>query len=187
MEADPERLCPKCAYSLKGLPVVHTCPECGSEYDPHALVIRFDVQQYERRQMGYATILLAMIGFVSFRAGIQQDDILLLVIIAGSMLTSLVKMCRARSTPYLLSINRCGVQFEHPKLRERRLLWSTIDRAKFRWLSGRFYLYGDDGKKLISIRPHWIGGRRVARMCATRINSLAQIYSDVPRGGNARD
>ncbi len=37
-----ERLprCVKCAYSLKGLPAEHACPECGLRYDGHVWVYR---------------------------------------------------------------------------------------------------------------------------------------------------
>ncbi len=27
------KMCPQCGYLLKGLPDVHTCPECGTAYD----------------------------------------------------------------------------------------------------------------------------------------------------------
>lgn len=31
------RVCPRCAYSLVGLPDEHTCPECGIEYSVESL------------------------------------------------------------------------------------------------------------------------------------------------------
>ena len=32
--------CPRCSYSLRGLPTVHRCPECGLECDANAVVFR---------------------------------------------------------------------------------------------------------------------------------------------------
>lgn len=32
--------CPICAYSLRGLPAVHRCPECGLECDSNAIVFK---------------------------------------------------------------------------------------------------------------------------------------------------
>lgn len=31
--------CPRCGYSLKGLPASHRCPECGCEYDDRTFVL----------------------------------------------------------------------------------------------------------------------------------------------------
>lgn len=32
--------CPRCGYSLQGLPADHACPECGLRYDSHSTVYR---------------------------------------------------------------------------------------------------------------------------------------------------
>ena len=50
--------CPRCDYSLRGLPANHTCPECGLRYDEHCELYRI------RNPKAAFTLLLCVFGSV---------------------------------------------------------------------------------------------------------------------------
>ena len=50
--------CPRCTYSLRGLPTHHTCPECGLRYDEHCELYRI------RNPKAAFTMLLCVTGGV---------------------------------------------------------------------------------------------------------------------------
>lgn len=59
------RFCPRCAYSLKGLPAVHRCPECGLRYDEHSRMWRASGFSVLRDRIKFGNVLLLVVFFFS--------------------------------------------------------------------------------------------------------------------------
>lgn len=51
--------CPRCGYSLRGLPVPGSCPECGLHYDNDVLSAPIRVPR-----LGWALVLVPLIAFI---------------------------------------------------------------------------------------------------------------------------
>lgn len=175
---EPLKACPRCGYDLTGLPEVHTCPECGLEYDPHCRVMRSDVRRFEYKQLLFGGALLAMIAIVAIAYGVPHVDAWLLTVIGVGMLASIWRLARGAGRSYELTINRRGVQFDHPGLPDRVIAWDEIGEAGYSWVRGRFYLRARDGTMLFTCGRMRLGGAREARRCADAIYWLKRVYAD---------
>jgi predicted amidophosphoribosyltransferase len=59
--------CPRCGYTLRGLPSVGVCPECGLAYDPDCEVIRLRPLMRDYRQVVLAAVILLVV-FLAWKA-----------------------------------------------------------------------------------------------------------------------
>ncbi len=126
--------CPKCGYSLTGLPVEHNCPECGLHYDAQSAVYRhpnpkavfvglcgglgwvgmfvqFPTMYRSVPPWGRALIILASIGFV---------------VATMWMVRQLYRIYR--SGP-LIAVLPGGLFERSHKVAEKTVEWSDISRA----------------------------------------------------------
>ena len=174
-EGPPTR-CPRCAYSLAGLPAEHRCPECGYDYDPYATVIispKIDVAQ-RRIGAGLIVLCLVVIGGSSTRG--RGADYLALFALAN-VLYGIYRIIRERGQPNIrLLVNRTGIEIHRKGTFERLIPWDTIRHARFGFLTGRVNLYDGEGRRVTSITAKTFDKRRKARECAHAINALARHY-----------
>ena len=79
--------CPKCAYSFRGLPIDHACPECGFQRDEHTLV-------FEARGLRGITLLSLVATSVwgCFVFALAQAMSLLLVLAVGAIIAEAISL-----------------------------------------------------------------------------------------------
>ncbi len=163
---------------------MHTCPECGLDYDPHATVIRLQTRRRDYRQIVYGLVLLGMLYFASRRTGILQDDYPLILMIAAGMLAAFYRLSSSAGQLHLLILNRHGVRLEDRMFGRDTILWTALAKAKYGWLSGKFYLLGNNGARLLTCRANQLGTPRTVRRCVAEINRLLCVYSGDDRVRN---
>ena len=59
MTQNSDPICPGCRYSLKGLPVTGSCPECGLSYDKDVLSAPMRVPR-----LGWALLLIPLLAYI---------------------------------------------------------------------------------------------------------------------------
>lgn len=148
------------------------------DYDPHAKVIRLRASLRDRRQLAYAFLLLT-----GFYAGTRwtgtklhgaYTDILILVAV---MLPTFYRLWRSVGESYFLILNRHGVQFDDPRFDCDPIPWRSVSKAKYGWLSNKFYLLGRDGAKIVTHPADRMASPRTVRRCVREINRLLTVYS----------
>ena len=75
-----------------------------------------------------------------------------------------------------LLINRSGVEFDHPDIQLRLARWEIVEKARYSWVSGRFFLEGKSERRLLVCPFYVLGSPRGARRCAKAINRLSKAY-----------
>ncbi len=175
--------CPRCDYSLEGLPEVYVCPECGLEYDSACRVIKCGPTPVLWQQLIMAVGLLLLMAWGAFQAGVDKGDAFLLTIILLSLAGTLYHWCRGGGGyPCAVVINRRGVLIDHPRVSGRLFPWFLISRVHCCWFSDRFRLISWDNSAVFSCPARWLGGIRSARRIANEIMSSREVYWGADNG-----
>ncbi|MCB9852519.1 MAG: hypothetical protein H6819_05450 [Phycisphaerales bacterium] len=104
--------CPICEYSLKGLPAVHACPECGFRYDTNT---RIWIAEPRKKQPSDARVVifipLTVIGFLAVRwAGPILGVILYLILLL--LVGAIIKLDDRRRSAHPWSPPLIGIGVE---------------------------------------------------------------------------
>jgi hypothetical protein len=164
--------CPACSYRLNGLPLVHTCPECGFDYDPHAEVIELTADRRHWRQVVFGLLLVIM--FAAY--GTVFEDRLILAGLIILILWHLAQGFRRHSQGYRVLMNRRGVEIRFPPNSPISLSWDQFEIARFNWLTGRFKLKDLAGNTIHALRFRDIGSIQLGRRLTRKLNDLKSIY-----------
>jgi hypothetical protein len=136
MPAPGPAKCPVCNYDLRGLPIPHRCPECGSEYDEHTRVWRprGPWAQFVADLVVATIALPATIGVLfraatrgwSFREGVTDTIIwpVVLVLCAYPVIRVYVANRRGRC----VALTPGGVFVRTAEL-EKLIPWRTIEKV----------------------------------------------------------
>lgn len=116
--------CKRCAYSLRGLPDVHVCPECGLRYDPSCVLIALDFSRGRARDAVLATLLIATLAVTVWRTQWVPQDWHLLALLLFYPLVYLMR--RFVWAPSWLLINREGIHLEYRARPMQSVPWADF-------------------------------------------------------------
>jgi hypothetical protein len=167
-------LCPRCQYDLAGLPEVHTCPECGFEFDPHAIFIRLKVKRGLLNQVLIGVILFAALVHFGGSPGLRKENVGLALLIVIATIPPLIRILAPERIS--LTVNRFGIGVEGEHDEDMCISWKDIRSVRFSWISGNIVIRGPKPKRL-AIAYLQIGGFFIARRLAKQIDRLRKIYS----------
>lgn len=157
------RPCEMCGYDLRGLPIAHQCPECGTRFDDSLLLL---VERPRRPQL--VTVLRFLLGLVwlvcfgSFcvldctgtRASLPfafMSLILLPIILILARREKRTQRKRRPNTRWAVHADISGVHIEQPGQATRRIEWVDLDAAAYDPESCILRLFGCGGEVLLSI------------------------------------
>lgn len=147
--------CPRCDYSLEGLPAAHACPECGLRYDEHSFVH----EQRPDRVMSIAMGGVLLAGAVTFFKASSDPSraplaSLLLLAIGGLLLLSIILVVRAhRRGNHLVAVTPDGVFIREANGAANLFSWDMIDLVHVGGLGG----------KVVSIQGYYLPPQEVMR------------------------
>lgn len=174
--------CLKCGYSLRGLPDIHTCPECGLDYDLNRIVI--PIGGYRRIIKIYLpliTILLPLLAlFPQFtRIGLSTRQIVIMATVILMIVIHILRIVPRRHL-YLtyLALDSKGVHLFHANGEVKHYAWPDIDQARGEWFGGNFHLVGKDGIDLFSCNGDDLGGWSKTKQCISAINAARERFQD---------
>jgi len=152
-----EERCPRCDYSLAGLPDKHRCPECGFEYERRMLVIR-QSSRYTFIYVGLA--VFCVIGVIP--PLLIGGRMLLLafnsVCVAGMFLS--FAHLRRRNRAVLSSRGFSLISRNGPP---REFRWREVGAVEYKSFGGGVTVRGTDGNKLHEIPAEFFGSQRKVR------------------------
>lgn len=172
-QAPEIRACPSCEYDLAGLPDEHTCPECGFEYDPDAVVIHLPGKAPAvGNLLGVGILALLVIQQIMrvTTGGDSYSDAFTFIMLVLCVATILCEFLGYVAGKHRFILNRNGVRVEHPDVTNETVRWSDIRRAKYSWVWGSLHLLGQDGRVLREFTMAQLGRGKTGRKCAKLIN-----------------
>jgi hypothetical protein len=179
-------LCPCCSYDLTGLPEVHTCPECGFEYDALAMSITLRGRRaYTVNLISSAAMGLTYFGFLYPRTGFTAGKATLIIFLGIALLVTLYRLWKRETVPRLLLLSRRGLAFHPPSFDITLLPWGEITGASCSWVTGVLCITGKDGQTVLRCPYQTLGTLRIAKRCAAEINRLREGYSEATVSGDA--
>lgn len=131
--------CPRCGYSLSGLPRQYNCPECGFRYDCDGIVI----QPSRRGWMILVVLNLLLFGFGVF-VWLRQG--LLTLFLCGGIGAIVAGI---RAGPHrLVFVSRDELRIIWRKSREEAFSMIEVRGAKWSRISGSVSIIGDQDRNL---------------------------------------
>lgn len=168
--------CPQCSYPLLGLPPVHSCPECGLNYDPYSRIYNISRGRFAR----YTVIVVGVLSVVAvifvFSGGLRWHA---LPILFPCIFNFVLALNASRVSVKRVFIDRFGIQFEHPSLPAAFVPWTQFGHARLSWATGRIRIFDRTGRSLAWLSRYQVRPRTLAHSCVTKMNELAAIYASV--------
>ncbi|MBI3835820.1 MAG: hypothetical protein HY287_15955 [Planctomycetes bacterium] len=140
--------CPRCQYDLTGLPEIHTCPECGFDYDSNAIFVRLKIGRILWNQLLMAALLIgAMIYFATPKTR-WKENFAPISLIMLSIIPVILRLLSSRDRGSL-TLNRFGVTKEKDQKRVIRIPWNEIQRVRFNWITDNVVVKRNRSKRIV--------------------------------------
>lgn len=179
-------LCPRCDYDLTGLPVQHTCPECGCNYDEHSIGIELTGRRNEFWAAGLVGGMMLVSLIIKIQRGKSSSELvgtLVSLFLVGFFL--FWRLQRRAGSPSRIILDALGTELATKGQEPLRWPWRDIRRVEVDWMWGTFTLYDKEEQVLIARNYRALGTLKLAKRCAAEINKRLELYSprtdDPPR------
>jgi hypothetical protein len=143
--------CPRCDYSLQGLPEVGTCPECGGSYNDDFIILRENTVKNARLifETSWAVLLLLFLlrGLPILMSSVLAISVALTVVRLGLLMIGSVRINNHRVWLSSLGVGRqqpanadtaAGWIFGMAGMIQWRLCHWLLSRSIWHWLFGSF-------------------------------------------------
>lgn len=176
--AEPRQpICGRCGYDLRGLPAIHTCPECGLAYDAHSRVFHL---YGRRRGLGDAIgglVVVAGVFWTLIRGRHLQDvDQMWPVLLLLLAFPAIYIVRILYTTPRWLVLDRDGIHLHFRRRRPRMLFWSAYADAKVDPKKQMMEIRATNNAQPIQLDFVTVGGGKSAESIIREIERLRTEY-----------
>jgi hypothetical protein len=171
-------LCPRCNYDLTGLPEIHTCPECGLNYDPDTVAIELRGVRHPVAVLFWAVIWIALLVFILQRGAPRMRDWFFLTVAGAGFLVDLYRSFIRSGLRNRLVINHEGLHFKLSCGDDRIVRWEEIGLADRTWVTGTLRIRGPDGSSVfVCPFAEFNRNKKMVLRSIAEINRLKKIYT----------
>ena len=166
-------VCPKCRYSLRGLPSSHSCPECGARYDEQSGMWRSS--QRHRRFYLLATVGLGIAliwNFWVFRAHALYAVWIGLALGAAIFYYFIIRPIRTDRSGMWVAVTPEGITVRYADDRVYTIPWNRVTHVDAEELSA--YVNTDDRDEPWAVHGIFKNQPEVGRFVATCQHYLEQ-------------
>lgn len=183
--------CPFCDYSLQGLPVEHTCPECGQPFDR-----RWQLFSPSRRVDVWAILGLIVLGVIAVSAvveAINGEWFDITEAVLNCMVEAFVVYVVFRFPTRFVAVGPTGLvlgkryRWQASRFEQARYNWNEVAEARVRGDTGRLVVDVDGGQVAAF---GWLDGLLLGSgrldACKTAINAMARHADEQTAGGGSK-
>ena len=187
--------CPWCEYSLRGLPVVHHCPECGLEVDRRwNRTFPVSLRRSTWRKVGVflfwallSTYVIFAIYVTSMAQGARGFIFFVFTLPLGILISLGWAFYRLRKQPAFVAIGPRGLHVCDRHAKARTIPWKDIRQARYNLLRERVEVESNDHLLCLRIRAFFQDRASVAHDCVKEINGypkeLRELVEPVDASG----
>ncbi len=156
--------CPKCSYSLEGLPTVHACPECGFECDQESRV-------FTRPRAGskWWTAIFGVFAAIGIGVWLGTGIPTPFLFAGIPFAAGLIRLQRRQA---FALVGRTGVRFVAADGSEERYAPHAIVAARWSRVTGAVVLTGAADKTLKRVPGEFFGSHMLAQSFASAVNEV---------------
>lgn len=158
-------LCPRCSYSLNGLPIRHSCPECGMPFDRTCKVYRRSARLYIVLGVLSFGMLFLMLAYWSFGSG---NVVQLGFSVAFGMIAckSVCRACRAKG---MVIVSADEVRIIDPRRSDRLIPCQMISTIEWDTVFGDVVIRERNKETPVRIHRSLLDSNRTARALVSEI------------------
>jgi len=161
--------CPKCRYSLNGLPNQQVCPECGSEYERDSELLRPGRLAWKALAICNGVAFFVLLGITWF----AEVDILIGGFLCSFGIMFAGALWRARDSKRYILVSPSALRIFSPGVEPSKVRMQDVARARWMFTTGSIVLEGQDGEQLVSIGNGFLGSARAGRKLVATVNRYA--------------
>ncbi len=178
--------CPSCAYSLKGLPGAHKCPECGLGYDERSTVWRARVPKATWMGLlgflgGAPTVFQILLNGPMEKREVFPWSYMFVVLYVGAFIGLLVYILRITRRGLPVAATADGVVLRLGRMIPPFIPWSNISHAQYvtviRGMYGGVALFLKSERKTLDVYGVF-KNKREALACADLVNTYVADVGD---------
>lgn len=155
--------CPKCGYSLSGLPAGHNCPECGLYIDEATVFCLSGLRKLYWRQIRLAILLTVLImpGVIYFWS---DPGIRVMLLLCGAYFAYYLWNLSAEQLPEAyLAVSKIGFEIRLDRGDPVFVDWQSVEEFVYHRLLERCVIKRAAPDRKLVIRSKQVGGRRTLK------------------------